>query len=100
MENTEFFTKNDMLLKNDFLDENGYFVDITELPFPLVVKDKDVVIMNQKQLEDYNETEFTLYPMKTKRYKDVKFYTDDYGPKFKIGDVMEDGNGECWLIVL
>jgi len=38
--------------------------------------------------------------LKRKSIKEVSFYdAETRGPKFKIGDVMEDGNGICYLIV-
>ena len=34
-----------------------------------------------------------------KSYEEVKFYDGETGkPKFKVGDVMLDGNGICYLI--
>lgn len=34
-----------------------------------------------------------------KSYDEVKFYDAETGtPKFKVGDVMMDGNGVCYLI--
>ena len=34
-----------------------------------------------------------------KSYDEVKFYDAETGtPKFKIGDVMMDGNGVCYLV--
>lgn len=49
----------------------------------------------------YKEDKVNLLDLPTKRFKDVEFYKDDDGkPKFNPGDILEDGDGISWLIVI
>ena len=64
----------------------------------------DVEIKAQSVFHDLKSTEVELQKfknfLKRKTIKEVSFYdAETRTTKFKVGDVMEDGNGTCYLIV-
>ena len=74
------------------------FDEVTEQDFIDIENKAQSVFTDLKST--HSELEKFKKFLKRKSTKEVSFYDEETGsPKFKIGSVMVDGNGTCYLIV-
>lgn len=55
-------------------------------------------IFNDMNLS-YKRGQQLKHLLPTKKYNEVSFYEQDGETKFKVGDILMDGDGKSWLII-